>query len=100
MVDKMNERTIDGWMDFAANQLELSEGDMELVQAMAKSIMDRWEERAATGPAGPEKTMDMIYRAERKSALACIVAAVELIQSVGKSGRVPTGYADLIKVKA
>lgn len=95
-----NRRTIDGWRDLAANKLELNEGDMELVEALAKNIMDRWEARAAEGPAGYEKTMEMIYQHERDKALVSIIAAVELIQSIGKGGRLPDEYADLIKVKA
>jgi hypothetical protein len=95
----VNRRTMDGWRDLVASKLDLKEGDMELVEVLAKNIMDRWTARASRGPAGPEKTMELIYRQERKQALAAIVAAVELIQTVG-TGAVPRAYAELIKVDA
>jgi hypothetical protein len=100
MNETANRRTIDGWRDLAANKLELNDDDMCLVEALAKNIMGRWETRAAKGPAGHEKAMEVIYQHERDKAIVSIVAAVELIQSIGKGGRLPDEYADLIKVKA
>jgi len=75
-----NWRTVVNWRELAANSLEMNNADARMVDAMAKSIMERWQKRVGEN----EEAMAAVYLREQEQALTAIVAAAKLIQYAGK----------------
>jgi hypothetical protein len=102
MSDKLSGKAaLKYWRATTVNVMDnMTNYEEELVDVLGRYILRCWEARAKKGPAGPEKTMELIFDCDAEKAAAAIAAAVELIHSLGVNGELPRKYAELVKVKA